>query len=136
MTDNARLRRRTLLAAGTTLGLASPFLHVRPARADKGEIVISSWGGSRTTAMREVMWTPFEKATGIRVRDDGPPEAAKVKAMVDSGSVTWDILDTDIPAILAMVNNKLLEPIDYSKLDKDKLEKSPPCCTTPMGWGT
>lgn len=125
MTDNARLRRRTLLAAGTTLGLASPFLHVRPARADKGEIVISSWGGSRTTAMREVMWTPFEKATGIRVRDDGPPEAAKVKAMVDSGSVTWDILDTDIPAILAMVNNKLLEPIDYSKLDKDKLGKIP-----------
>ena len=126
MTDNARLRRRTLLAAGTTLGLASPFLHVRPARADKGEIVISSWGGSRTTAMREVMWTPFEKATGIRVRDDGPPEAAKVKAMVDSGSVTWDILDTDIPAILAMVNNKLLAQLQIAAEKKSQKKPAKP----------
>jgi putative spermidine/putrescine transport system substrate-binding protein len=117
--------RRSALLAGASLAVAAPFLHVRPARADKGEIVIAGWGGSRTTAMREVMFGPFERATGIRVRDDGPPEAAKVKAMVESGNVTWDILDTDIPAILSMVNAKLLEPIDYTKLDKIKLDKIP-----------
>ncbi|MDR6869593.1 putative spermidine/putrescine transport system substrate-binding protein [Bosea sp. BE125] len=131
------LSRRSILlgGAGASLTIASPFVHVTPARADKGEIVVAGWGGSRTTAMREVMFTPFEKATGIRVRDDGPPEAAKVKAMVDSGNVTWDILDTDIPAILAMVNAKLLEPIDYSKLDKAKLGKIPPVLHHPYGLG-
>jgi putative spermidine/putrescine transport system substrate-binding protein len=135
MTKHSTLPRRTLLVAGASLGLASPFLHARPAKADKGEIVVSSWGGSRTTAMRDVMWTPFEKATGIRVRDDGPPEAAKVKAMVDSGNITWDILDTDIPAILAMVNNRLLEPLDYSRIDAAKLDKIPQVLRHAYGLG-
>ncbi len=135
MTDPSRLYRRSLLAAGTTIGLASPFLHVRPARADKGEITIASWGGSRSAAMREVMWTPFEKATGIRVREDGPPEAAKVKAMVDGGNVAWDILDTDIPAILAMVNSNLLQPIDYARLDREKLAQIPAVLHNPHGLG-
>ncbi|MBS0243778.1 MAG: polyamine ABC transporter substrate-binding protein [Proteobacteria bacterium] len=127
MIDRPGFSRRSVLlgGAGVSLAIASPFLHIRPARADKGEIVVASWGGARTTAMREVMFTPFEKATGIRVRDDGPPEAAKVKAMVESGNVTWDVLDTDIPAILSMVNAKLLEPIEYAKIDKTKLSKIP-----------
>jgi putative spermidine/putrescine transport system substrate-binding protein len=129
-------RRSVLLgSAGASLVVAAPFIHARPARADKGEIVVASWGGSRATAMREVMFQPFERATGIRVRDDGPPEAAKVKAMVESGRVTWDILDTDIPAILTMVNNKLLEPIDYAKIDKAKLSKIPAVLHHPYGLG-
>jgi putative spermidine/putrescine transport system substrate-binding protein len=136
MTDRSTLSRRSLLGgAGAALTIASPFVHVTPARADKGELVVSSWGGSRTTAMRAVMFEPFERATGIRIRDDGPPEAAKVKAMVDSGNVTWDILDTDIPAILAMTNAKLLEPIDYSKIDKAKLAKIPSVLHHPYGLG-
>lgn len=135
MTDAFRPGRRSLLATGATLALARPALHIRPARADKGEIVVSSWGGSRTKAMREVMWTPFEKATGIRVREDGPPEAARVKAMVDSGNVTWDVLDTDIPAILTMANNKLLEPIDYARIDKGKLGKIPEVLRQPYALG-
>jgi putative spermidine/putrescine transport system substrate-binding protein len=128
-------RRAVLLQAGTVLAAAGPFFHVRPARADKGEIVIASWGGSRTTAMREVMFQPFERASGVRVRDDGPPEAAKVKAMVEGGSVTWDILDTDIPAILTMANNNLLEKIDYGRIERTRLEKIPQVLQHPYGIG-
>jgi putative spermidine/putrescine transport system substrate-binding protein len=136
MADQSGPSRRSVLLGGTaSLTISSPFVRVTPARADKGEIVVAGWGGSRTTAMREVMFTPFEKATGIRVRDDGPPEAAKLKAMVDSGNETWDILDTDIPAILAMVNGRLLEPIDYTKIDKSKLEKIPSVLHHPYGLG-
>lgn len=119
-------RRKALIgAAGTSFAAVGPFFHIGPARADKGEIVIASWGGSRTAAMREVMFKPFEAATGIRVKEDGPPEAAKVKAQADTGNVTWDVLDTDIPAILTMVKNNLLIPIDYARLDKNKLDKIP-----------
>src|SRR3977135_2224372 len=119
-------RRQALIgAAGTSLATVGPFFHVERARADKGEIVVASWGGSRTPVMREVMFKPFEAATGIRVKDDGPPEAAKVKAQADSGNITWDVLDTDIPAILTMAKNNLLAPIDYAKLDNSKLDKIP-----------
>jgi putative spermidine/putrescine transport system substrate-binding protein len=129
-------RRQVLIgAAGSSLASIGPFFHVTPARADKGEIVVAGWGGSRTTAMREVMFKPFEAATGIRVKDDGPPEAAKVKAQADSGNITWDILDTDIPAILTMANNNLLEPIDYSKLDAGRLAAIPKVLHHKFGLG-
>ena len=129
-------RRRALIGmAGTSLASTGPFFHVTPARADKGEIVIAGWGGSRTTAMREVMFKPFEAATGIRVKDDGPPEAAKVKAQADSGNITWDLLDTDIPAILTMAKSDLLQPIDYSKLDATKLAAIPKVLHHKFGLG-
>ena len=69
------------------------------------------------------------------MRDDGPPEAAKVKAMVESGNVTWDILDTDIPAILTMAKNELLTKIDYAKIERSKLEKIPEVLRHPYGLG-
>jgi len=136
MTKRHALSRRSILlgAGSASIAATGPFFHVRPARAQK-EITIASWGGSRATAMREVMFQPFERATGIRVRDDGPPEAAKVKAMVDSGNVTWDLLDTDIPAILTMVNNNLLEKLDYSRIDKARLDKIPRVLQHPYGIG-
>jgi putative spermidine/putrescine transport system substrate-binding protein len=127
MSRKPLISRRKVLRGGAASSLATlgPFFHTHKARADKGEIIVASWGGSRTSAMREVMFKPFEAATGIRVRDDGPPEAAKVKAQADSGNITWDVLDTDIPAILTMAKNNLLLPIDYAKLDKGKLDKIP-----------
>jgi putative spermidine/putrescine transport system substrate-binding protein len=126
MTSHLRPTRRAVLrsAAGLPL-LAAPALHVRPARAQGGELVVASWGGSRAAAFREVMFAPFERETGIKVRDDGPPEAARVRAMSQAGNVTWDILDTDIPAILTMAKNELLHPIDYSRLTAGRLARIP-----------
>ncbi|MBL8699583.1 MAG: ABC transporter substrate-binding protein [Alphaproteobacteria bacterium] len=135
MSSSIRFPRRRLLRAAAATSLAVPFFHIRPARADKGEIVVAGWGGSRTTAMREVMFKPFEAATGIRVKDDGPPEAAKVKAQADSGNISWDILDTDIPAILTMANNNLLEKIDYTKIDATRLGQIPKVLHHPYGLG-
>lgn len=128
MTRHLRPTRRSVLrsaAAATLPPLAAPFLHIRPAKADRGELVVASWGGSRATAFREVMFAPFERATGIKVRDDGPPEAARVRAMAQAGNVTWDILDTDIPAILTMAKNDLLHRIDYGRLSAARLARIP-----------
>ena len=115
---------KTAGALGVTAALG-PFFHVLPAAADKGELVVVSWGGSWAKSLREVMFVPFEKETGWKVRDDGPPEGAKLKAMLQSGSVTWDVLDTDLPAIQTMVKDGLIDPLDYGKLDKAKLERIP-----------
>jgi len=123
-----KIKRRHFLAAGAAFGgaaAAGPFFHVRPAKADKGQLVVVSWGGSWTKAMREHIFTGFERETGIKVLDDAPPNNAKVKAMVDSGNVTWDILETDMPAILSLIKDDLLEPLDYSKLDKSKVDNFP-----------
>lgn len=136
MTSTRLIRRRGMLKGTAALAaLGTPFLHVRPARADKGELVVASWGGSRAAAFREVMFAPFERATGIKVRDDGPPEAARVRAMAQAGSVTWDILDTDIPAILTLARSDLLHKIDYSKIGAAKLARIPDVLKTEYGIG-
>ncbi|MFI4986995.1 MAG: ABC transporter substrate-binding protein [Alphaproteobacteria bacterium] len=120
-------RRKFLETAGTAAALAAagPFFHVKPARADKGELVVVSWGGDYDQALRDFVVAPFERATGFTVKLDAPPESAKIKAMVQSGNVTWDVIMTDIPAVLTLMKDDLLEPIDYSALDKAMLDKIP-----------
>ncbi len=117
-------RRDLLKGAGVAAGSAAvgPFVHARPAKADKGELVICSWGGSLAKVQRKVFFEDFEKQTGIKITDDTPPIPTKVKAMVESKNVTWDIIETDMAAILSLVKDNLLEPIDYAKLDKRELD--------------
>src|SRR3954471_17844375 len=120
-------RREVLKSAGivTAAALTGPFFHVRPARADKGELVVVSWGGDYDAALREFVFPSFEKATGFTVKLDAPPETAKVKAMVQSGNVSWDVIMTDTPAVQALVKDNLLEPIDYGAVDNAKLARVP-----------
>ena len=125
--NKLQMKRRGFLATAGALVTASvgPFVHARPAKADKGELVVVSWGGVWNQALRDVMFQEFERETGITVRDDAPPENAKIKAMVESGNVTWDVLDTDMPAVLTLIDDDLLEPLDYSKIDEGKLSQIP-----------
>ena len=86
-------RREFLLTSGAAaLAATGPFFHVKPARADKGELVVVSWGGDYDRAIRELVFPAFEKATGYTVKLDAPPETAKLKAMVQSGNVNWDVI--------------------------------------------
>jgi putative spermidine/putrescine transport system substrate-binding protein len=124
--SEAMKRREFLLTSGAAaLAATGPFFHVSPARADKGELVVVSWGGDYDQALRELVFPAFEKATGYTVKLDAPPETAKLKAMVQSGNVSWDVIMTDIPAVLTAMKDDLLEPLDYSAIDKAKLGQLP-----------
>ena len=133
------VRRREVLktigvtTAAVTLG---PFVHTRPARADKGELVVVTWGGSLVKAQRKAYFEGFEKETGIRIKDDTPPTPAKLKTMVESGSITWDVIETDLAAILTMRKDSLLEPIDYGKLDKRAIDSIYPATRLPDAVGS
>ena len=130
-------RRDVLKSAGiaTAAAVTGPFFHIRPARADKGELVVVSWGGAYDDALREFVFPSFEKATGYTVKLDAPPETAKVKAMVQSGNVSWDVLMTDAPAIQALLKDNLLEQIDYTAVDKAKLAHVPKELQQPFALG-
>ena len=64
---------------------------------------------------------PYMKAGGKAVVDGSNPTSAKVKAMVESGKVTWDALDRNLIAALELGRQNLLEKIDYSIVDKNKV---------------
>lgn len=68
---------------------------VREGALDGVTLTFTSWGGIFQEAQVAAL-QDFADVSGVTLLDDGPTEYAKVKAQVDSGNVTWDVVDTDI----------------------------------------
>lgn len=105
-------------AAGLVPALAVAVLVAGPALAE-GEVVMQDPGGAYGDALREVMYDPFEKETGIDVvtvqeARSGP----RIKAQVDAGKTEWDltfIFDQET----RLLGDCCLADIDYSKLSPE-----------------
>ena len=80
-------------------------------------IVVNSSGGAVNKALRKAYFTEFERRYGIKVIDTSPADTSKLRAMVESGNVQWDV--TEIPGQDALIAVKmgLLEPLDPSVID-------------------
>ena len=73
-------------------------------------------------AMTKAWADPFNKTSAVKAVVDGSgPSSAKMKAMVESGKVTWDVVDRNLIAGLELGRQSLLEKIDYSIVDKSKV---------------
>jgi len=90
--------------------------------ADTKKLVFVNWGGEAVERMREAWVDPFEKKTGVKVTIQSPPNYAKIKAMAKSGNVIWDVCDTDADFAIRGGRQGILEPIDYSIVDKSKVD--------------
>lgn len=105
---NNWLSTAVLAAAGVALCIGTA-----PA-AGPAEVVIASYGGSFQDAQTKAFFEPFAKATGAKVIGTTGTSYAKVKAMVTSGNITWDVVSADAAAYESEVKDGLLQPIDYS----------------------
>ncbi len=81
-----------------------------------------SWGGSTQDAQKQAWADPFSKASGITVVQDGPTDYGKLKAMVESGNVQWDVVDVEADFALRAAAEGLLEPLDFSIIQRDKID--------------
>lgn len=79
-------------------------------------IIVTSWSGALQDALREAMYKPFMRLTGCQIVEDTSDEA-KLRAMVESGNVEWDVVDVGTEAVISMGRLNLLEPLDYNKID-------------------
>lgn len=110
------------VAAGTGLALlpGSGFGSFSALAAETTTLVVASWGGSYSEALKKAFLDPYEESNpNIKLRLDDPVGYAKLKAMVDSGRVVWDI------AVCAddfglEEHGAWLEPIDYSIIDRNR----------------
>ncbi|WP_108659605.1 ABC transporter substrate-binding protein [Acuticoccus kandeliae] len=112
-------RRRVLqLTAGAAaVGLASPALIGRARAA--GSITVADPGGPFREAFSTAFYRPFEEATGntvINVARDAEP-TAQFKAIVETGSYTWDVCTLTISARDILAAQDLLDPIGFSHDD-------------------
>lgn len=100
------------------LGLmAGACLSLSAARAETS-LVFTSWGGS-TEDMQEKYWLlPFTKESGVAVQKDGPTNYGKLKAMIDTGNVAWDVVDVEADFAAKAANDGLLEPVGVDNLQK------------------
>jgi putative spermidine/putrescine transport system substrate-binding protein len=88
-----------------------------------GDLTIVGWGGTTQAAHKIAYFEPFTKETGIKiVEDEWNGEMAKVRAMVQTGNVTWDVVQVEAPEVFQGCEEGLFEALDWSKITgKDKL---------------
>lgn len=115
---------RTFFTSAGVLALtslaASALMPVKPAVADE-QLTIVSWGGSLQMSERKAYFEPFSKATGIKVTEDQySGEIAKVRTMVESKAVSWDVVDSSGRQAIQMCADGLVETIDWKRLGLDR----------------
>ncbi|MDF0523098.1 ABC transporter substrate-binding protein [Bradyrhizobium yuanmingense] len=110
-----------MIAGALATGLAaSALMPVKPAFAGD-RLTIVTWGGAAQAAYRKAIFDPFTKTTGIKIIDDEwNGEIAKVRAMVEAKTVSWDVITTPTSSAVRMCNDGLIETIDWKKVGLDR----------------
>lgn len=89
------------------------------------QITVVNFGGANGNAQKKAFVEPFEKNTGnkiVGVEYNG--EQAKIKAMVETKKVTWDVVEVESPDLDRGCDEGLFEKLDYSKIG-NKADFSP-----------
>ena len=94
--------------------LASAALSIGLAHA--AEVTVVNFGRTNSNAQKAAYVEPFQTTSGnkvIVVEYNG--ELAKVKAMVEAGKVSWDVVDVESGVIGRACEDGLLEKIDTAR---------------------
>lgn len=101
---------KLLWTSALGLALATPALA-------EDTITVTSWGGAYTKSQEQAFFAPYSKETGVKIlQDEWDGSTAKLKGMVETGQVTWDIVDVEPGHALQGCDEGWLDEIDYSKV--------------------
>src|SRR5437867_5434981 len=100
--------KKSLLIAAIAAGFALPAL------AD--QITVVNFGGANANAQKKAYYEPFEKTGTKVVPVEYNGEQAKIKAMVETKKVTWDVVEVESPDVARGCDEGLFEKLDYSKI--------------------
>ncbi|WP_128971603.1 ABC transporter substrate-binding protein [Bradyrhizobium tropiciagri] len=119
----SKISRRSFLVGAMGV-LAAPMVS-RRAAAGSGTVTMVGWGGAYQEAVQRAVVAPFTKETGISVNVAPGPVLAKVKAMLLTGNIEWDLY-TDTGAVLASGSKQgFWEKLDSSILEMKDLAVPP-----------
>lgn len=81
------------------------------------QITVMSWGGTYSQSQVEAYQRPFTEETGINVvAVDSDNPAVPIKAQVEAGNVTIDVVDIEYADAIRLCDEGLLEEIDPTTL--------------------
>jgi putative spermidine/putrescine transport system substrate-binding protein len=122
------LTRRQVLAGGAAAAAAAAVPNLErfgshSAAAQDNQVIMTVGGGAWEAAQDVAYFQPFTEETGIEVVKVPEPEIAMIRAMVETGNVTFD-LSSGIPAgdVYVLAEEGILEPIDYSGFPQETLD--------------
>lgn len=104
------------------IGAAFPAVSQTVPNLTGQKLTIADFGGSLQQAVRKSWVEPFEKASGAKIVMDAPVNNAKAKAQVDSGNVTWDVIEADA-SFVQQYCGTVFEKIDMSKIAAAGIDK-------------
>jgi putative spermidine/putrescine transport system substrate-binding protein len=85
--------------------------------ASAADLTVVSWGGAYTKSQVEAYHKPWMASTGNNIiSEDYGGGIAEIKAQVESGNVTWDVVDVELSDAIRACDEGLLETIDHSML--------------------
>lgn len=80
-------------------------------------LTITSWGGAYTKSQEKAYFEPYAQKTGTKIlQDEWDGSTAKIKGMVETGQVIWDLVDVEPGHALQGCEEGWLEKFDYSAL--------------------
>jgi putative spermidine/putrescine transport system substrate-binding protein len=91
-----------------------------PPKHEGTTVTFVSYGGAYQEAQRKGWLQPYSQLTGVQFTEEEGTDYAKIKSQVESGQVTWDIVDVGNDFGLD-ANKDLLEPLDYNLIAKDQI---------------
>lgn len=109
------MKRRAFLQGSAAVG-ALALGRGLPARAADRPLTFVSWGGALSDMETAAFVEPFGNLTGQEVISTSPTNYAKIKAMVQSGNVEWDVVTVGGRFAYEGSAEGLLEEIDYSRV--------------------
>ena len=102
---------RTLLLATGALVFASG------ASMAQTSLSVMSFGGAYQAAQRKAMFEPYSAKTSVKIAEqEYGGEIAKIKAMIQAGNTTLDVVDVDAPTLQQGCDEGIFEKIDWSKI--------------------
>ncbi len=97
------------------IALAAAACLALPALAQQ-QITVVNFGGANANAQKKAYYEPIEKA-GIKVVPvEYNGEQAKIKAMVETRKVTWDVVEVESPDAMRGCDEGLFEKLDYARI--------------------
>jgi len=80
-------------------------------------ITVVSWGGAYTKSQIEAYHKPYSEQFGVTVNsEDYNGGLAQVRAQVEAGNVTWDLVDAELADAQIGCDEGILETFDFAEL--------------------
>lgn len=97
--------------------LAALILATFALQAQAESLTVISYGGTNKVAQEKAFYKPFT-AAGLGTIEAGEfnGEMARIRSMVETGQVGWDVVELETGELKRGCEEGLLEPLDWSKL--------------------